>query len=385
MGRGILLLLSVFFVGAGVLTVVRAPTLATWKPALLVGEFGHVLWILPAALTVLARRSAGVDRPAALVGLFTVLLCLTAVGLLLKPTVQACALSRTLTAELGRAFGKVELTRSPFSLKGLLAWPSRLAIPQTLEFARAGTPNALALNFYAAQRADGRPAPCVLVIHGGGWDSGDRTQLPRFNGWLAQRGYAVAAIDYRLAPQHAWPAAADDVETALAFLKDNAARLGLDPQKFILLGRSAGGQIATAFAYGRLDPAVRGVVALYAPHDLHFAWQYGREDDILHSLQLLRQLTGGTPDTVRAAYDSASGYSLATKSAPPTLIVHGVIDTLVWHKQSERLHTRLDELGVPNVFVSLPWATHAFDYNLAGPGGQLTTYALEWFLAAVTK
>ena len=70
---------------------------------------------------------------------------------------------------------------------------------------------------------------------------------------------------------------------------------------------------------------------------------------------------------------------------PPTLLVHGANDPLVWHKQSERLHAKLDELGVPNVFVSLPWATHAFDYNLYGPSGQLTTYSIEWFLAAVTK
>jgi acetyl esterase/lipase len=65
--------------------------------------------------------------------------------------------------------------------------------------------------------------------------------------------------------------------------------------------------------------------------------------------------------------------------------MHGQLDALVWHRQSERLAQRLTDAGVPHVFISLPWATHAFEVNVNGPGGQLTTYAVEWFLAAVTK
>jgi acetyl esterase/lipase len=57
----------------------------------------------------------------------------------------------------------------------------------------------------------------------------------------------------------------------------------------------------------------------------------------------------------------------------------------VWHRHSVRLEARLAEFGVPRVFVSLPWATHAFDFNLHGPGGQLTTYSVEWFLRSVTR
>jgi len=91
------------------------------------------------------------------------------------------------------------------------------------------------------------------------------------------------------------------------------------------------------------------------------------------------------PDVARAAYDSASAYLHVAKSTPPTLLLHGQLDTLVWHRQSERLAARLGEHRVPPAFVSLPWATHAFEFNLAGPGGQLTTFSIEWFLAAVTK
>ena len=65
--------------------------------------------------------------------------------------------------------------------------------------------------------------------------------------------------------------------------------------------------------------------------------------------------------------------------------MHGELDPLVWHRQSERLDQKLADAGVAHLFVSLPWATHAFEFNINGPGGQLTTFSIEWFLAAVTK
>jgi acetyl esterase/lipase len=225
----------------------------------------------------------------------------------------------------------------------------------------------------------------VILLHGGGWDSGERDEIAHFDHWLARRGYAVAAISYRLAPKFPWPAQRDDTLAAIAFLKDHARELGIDATRLVLLGRSAGGQIAETVAYTAHDPAIRGVVALYAPADMPFAYAFGHEDDILKSPLLLRQFLGGPPDKADANYTSASSYFQVSKSSPPTLLLHGALDTLVWHKQSERLDARLAEHGVPHVFVSLPWATHAFEYNLRGPGGQLTTFSIEWFLAAVTR
>jgi acetyl esterase/lipase len=317
-------------------------------------------------------------------GLPILILCLASIALLLRPVVQAAFMGSKLPAQLTRAFGEVKLAREPFSFATLAqVVPDEVKV-RTLEFQHPDGGQTLGLDFYpAAGRTT--PAPCVVVIHGGGWDNGDRTQLARMNHYLAQRGYAVAAVSYGLAPAHVWPSQADDIAAAFAFLKQQAAVLDIDPTRFVLLGRSAGGQLATAYAYGRPDPAVRGVISLYGPQDQVFAWQYSREDDILNAPKLLRQFLGGTPETAGAAYASASAYLIATKSSPPTLLIHGVNDSLVWHKQSERMHAKLDGLGVPNAFVSLPWATHALDFNLYGPSGQLATYSIEWFLAAVTK
>lgn len=371
--RWTLLGLAVMWAGAASLVWWRAPTLWRWKAAILAGEFGHFLVVLP-LLTGAVAWWLGEEWRGVIVAV-----CLVAAGFLLWPVVRAAWLGRRLPAMLEAAFGRVEMDRAPFSPAGLVA---RVDKPVTVEV--RGVAGGLAMDFY---RAVGRtaPVPCVVMIHGGGWDNGDRTQLPAANHHLARRGYAVAAVSYRLAPGTVWPGQSEDIVAAINHLKTHAAELGIDPTRFVLMGRSAGGQLATAVAYGRSDPAVRGAVSFYGPHDQIFAWG-GGGIDVLDALKLLRQYLGGTPETAAEAYRTASACLIATKdNAVPTLLVHGLRDSLVWHKQSERLHAKLDELGVPNAFVSLPWATHACDFNPRGPSGQLSWYALEWFLAAVTK
>ena len=152
------------------------------------------------------------------------------------------------------------------------------------------------------------------------------------------------------------------------------------------MGRSAGAQIASAVGYGILDPSVRGVIGLYGVYDMEFVWSISRTDDVLNSVKLMNQYLGGGPTTINQAdYDSASAQGLVggPGKTPPTLLLHGTIDTLCWVKHSRRLADRLGEAKVPHVMIELPWAVHAFDYNLSGPGGQLTTYAVKEFLAAV--
>lgn len=377
MFRILLLVVAVAFALLASLTVVKAPDWSPWKLAVLAGEFGH--WVAGAAAMFAAAVLIG-GRGAPGWAWTTAGLAAVATGLLLVPTWQAWRLGRELPARLEREFGKQELGRAAFSPA---AWFGR--DPEPVAVTTLQPAPGLPLDFYRAQRSDGRPAPCVVVVHGGGWDSGDRTQLAGLNHWLARSGYAVAAISYRLAPQHRWPAPREDLRAAIAWLKANAGELGIDPGNFVLLGRSAGGQIVQATAYAGNDPAIRGIVALYAPSDLIFGYVNTHENDMLKSPALMRQYLGGTPETARAAYESASALYLAGPGAPPTLLLQGTIDALVWYRHSERLAAKLAEHRVPHVHVALPWATHAFEFNLQGPGGQLTTYALAWFLAARTK
>ena len=184
-----------------------------------------------------------------------------------------------------------------------------------------------------------------------------------------------------------WPAQRDDLLAAIAFVRANASELGVDPARIVLLGRSAGAQIATATAYAVRDPGIRGVVAIYPPTDFRLTWDVSIEPGNLdHRLNLVAFL-GGTPTNAAApAYDSASAVELVTADAPPTLILQGRLDINVFHRQAELLDERLGAAGVPHALVSLPWAAHAFDFvGFNTPGGQVTTYAVDRFVAAVTR
>lgn len=353
-----------------------------WKIALAVGEYS--VWFLPLAVGLGGIAFVSTDG-AWRVGLVT--LCAFAVVALLRPLARAGRIGARLETDLAAAFGTtVRPPTRPFSLARLVFRRGASAAPfETHVFSHAGGVE-LKLDFYRARRAEPSGAPCIVIVHGGGWDGGERAQLPAWNHRWASRGYAVAAISYRLAPQFTWPAQHDDALAALAWLKAHARALGVDAGRFVLLGRSAGGQIATAVAYGARDPAIRGAISFYAPQDMEFAWGVSREDDALNSIKLMRQYLGGPPDTPerKALYASASAQAAIGPATPPTLLLHGAPDTLVWHRHSERLAAALRAAGVRHYFLSLPWATHAFDFNPDGPGGQLADYAIETFLRATT-
>lgn len=375
--RWILFSFALLLAALSLLTTFQAPDWLPWKTAVVAGEYGYWLIALPVWFSVLAWRWRRSGRG---VAAGTALLCGVCIAGLLKPSVQAWRIGGSLPGELEQAFGRVEVKRAPFSPAGFFRGGPAARVARTHEYAPG-----LALDFFRAEGRGGSPAPCVIVVHGGGWDSGDRDQVPQLNHWLAERGYAVAAISYRLAPKFQWPAQRADTLAALAFLKSRSGELGIDPTRFVLLGRSAGGQIAQATGYTAHDAAIRGVVGLYAPSDLIFGYVNTHENDMLKSPALMRLFLGGTPESARANYESASAIYHVNRTTPPTLLLHGTNDALVWYRHSVRLDVRLAEAGVPRAYVALPWATHAFEFNLNGPGGQLTTYALEWFLAAVTR
>ncbi len=354
-----------------------------WKVALAVGEYGA--WLVPLAVGLGAIAGLTTDGAGRVV-----LLALAAFAVIgfLRPVWSAARIAASLPERMRAAFGDGGARGGEaFSVARL--WIHRAPAPvamQTYEIKSAEGVE-LKLDFYPVRGAGATGAPCIVVVHGGGWDGGDRGQLPEWNHRWAARGYAVAAVSYRLAPHFIWPAQRDDVLATIAWLKTHARELGVDAARFVLLGRSAGGQIATAVAYGARDAAIRGVVSFYAPQDMEFAWGVSREDDALNSVNLMRQYLGGPPDTPdrKALYATASAQAMIGPDTPPTLLLHGVPDTLVWHRHSERLTAALEAAGVRHHFISLPWATHAFDFNPDGPGGQLADYAIEHFLAAAVR
>ncbi|MGI0134293.1 MAG: alpha/beta hydrolase, partial [Candidatus Micrarchaeaceae archaeon] len=115
------------------------------------------------------------------------------------------------------------------------------------------------LDMYVPQQPTERPAPVVIVIHGGGWLGGDKTEQAYFCTKLAKNGYVVCAINYRLAPRHQFPAALADCELAAAWVSAHITSYGGDPSRTFLAGSSAGAHLA-ALAAGR--GAIAGIKGL---------------------------------------------------------------------------------------------------------------------------
>lgn len=394
-----LVALSVCALALAATTLLRARHVPVWHLSIVATEYGH--WLALACLALMAALVAKVVIPAeagiqvgpdlrhvgatALSGgmfWFAIVCLMAAAALFARPAVLAALNDARWEAALSRVFG---IERGPLFRFGAL-WrvrPVEAVLPERLAAPSPSAGRALPFDFYRA-RSSG-PAPWVVAVHGGGWDNGDPSVLPEMNSALALRGIAVAAVSYRLVPEAGWPAQREDVLAAVAHLKANAVALGLDPQRWAILGRSAGGQIAEAVAYQKADPTLRGVVALYSPADLEFAYRHAADKDIINSKGLVVRFVGGTPESAPEAYRDASPIRFAGRRSPPTLLMHGANDPLTWVVQSRRLYEHIVSDGGRAAYIELPWATHAFDFNPTGPGGQVASAAVVRFLGAVFK
>ncbi len=229
--------------------------------------------------------------------------------------------------------------------------------------------------------------PAVVVVHGGGWRSGNRGEFPRWNAWLAGKGYVVFDIDYRLSPPPNWQDAPGDVACAVGWVKENSGRYGVDPERVALLGRSAGGHLALLTAYTEgafaLPPGcqvrkeqgtvVAAVAAFYPPTDL-------ARLSSLDYLGGMDRFLGGTRGVFPERYRLSSPVARVDSGDPPTFLVHGGDDEIVPSGESELLAGRLREASVSHRLVELPWANHTFDFLWGGWGSQITRFALDEFL-----
>lgn len=335
-------MVAVVLLGVAAMSIVRARSLAGFFVSLVATELG--IWLAVLALLVACLGSRGLASWA---------LGLTAAGLFLWPALRAAR------------FAVVHQLRFPI-LKGRVR-QKRLRLD-----------DGLVAELYFVP--DTRPKPLIYVVHGGGWEGGEPGECAGFLKRLARMGCVVGSGSYRLAPGHVWPAQRDDVTAGLRQILARAVELEIDGSRTFLLGRSAGGQIASAVACGDDAPQVSGCICLYAPFDLLFAYEHGREDDLLKSPALLRRYLGGTPDEARENYLSASAFHLARRGVPPFLLIHGSRDDLVWVKQSRRFAAKLEEVGAGCRYWEFPWATHSFDHLPTGPGSRVALAAIHDFV-----
>jgi acetyl esterase len=212
-------------------------------------------------------------------------------------------------------------------------------------------PHKLAVDIYEPQAGKRFARPAVLMVHGGGWAAGDRSELATLAHMAAQQGVVALSTDYRLTRQGAyWPAQADDVARTLQWMRDHAGDLGINGRRIALLGGSAGGHLA-AWVARDPDPKKRPnrLIVLWGPWDLE-------------------RLPEGGPDWVRPTVDTllngrpareASPLHHLVPDMPPTLIVHGSADEIVPVEQSRSACRALRALGNDCTLVELPGQAHA--------------------------
>ena len=361
------------------LTAMMCPVWLGWVVGMIVPEIALWLALLTLCFAIFAWL---LHRGHPILTSVTLCFVLLAFFLFLKPTFQAWQLGRTMPTQLEAAFGPAAPSDPHFHFR-----PPSSVVPRSQSRSKRWNTPSHSCWIFTEPLVD-HPAPCVVVIHGGSWIGGNRKDdgtTRWLNDWLAQHGYAVASIDYRLCPEFIWPTQRDDLLAAIEYLRAHAAKLEIDPNQFVLLGRSAGGQMAPATAYWKHDPTIRGIVAIYPPTDFYATWESATHPGNLDHRLNLEYFLGGTPDTAHAAYDSASAALFAGADAPPTLIIQGKLDINVFHKQAELLEEKLAASKVPHALVSLPWAAHGFDLiGFNTPGSQIETYAVDWFLQSVT-
>ncbi|MGF1601020.1 MAG: alpha/beta hydrolase fold domain-containing protein [Thermosynechococcaceae cyanobacterium] len=249
---------------------------------------------------------------------------------------------------------------------------------QSVPFAQSDN---VPLNLEIFQPAASGLYPGIVAIYGGAWRRGSPLSNLEFNRYIAAQGYVVWAVDYRHAPDHRFPGQLQDIQTALTFLQDHAAEYETDPQRLVLMGRSAGAHLAMLAAYAAPQASVRAVVNYYGPVDLTEGYLHPPVPDPINSRAVLNDFLGGSPSQLAEKYRQASPITYVTQPVPPTLLIYGRRDHIVQAKYGKQLDQALKATKSQAVYIEIPWADHAFDAVFNGVSNQLALYHTERFIA----
>jgi acetyl esterase/lipase len=258
-----------------------------------------------------------------------------------------------------------------------LVYPFRMrngavTVDRNVQYAETGKRGLLDVYTPAAGIPEGG-APVLLQVHGGGWTIGNKDQqgIPLMQ-HLAEKGWVCVAINYRLAPRDPFPAHVVDVKRAIAWIRENIADYGGDPDYIAITGGSAGGHLVALAAlsagdeawqpgFEDVDTSVQAAVPHYGVYD--FAGSTG-----LRSAELMRDTFLGPRVLKKRWEDSPEDFEAAspilriTPDAPDFFVLHGAHDTLVPVEQARLFVDRLRQVSKRTVvYAELPGAQHAFD------------------------
>ena len=229
----------------------------------------------------------------------------------------------------------------------------------------------LKLDLYLPDNKPSKPMPLAVFVHGGGWVQGSKAGglwLQNVRTELNKRGYVVASVDYRLAPQYKWPLFMNDVKCSIRFLCANARKYRIDPKHIGAWGTSAGGHLVAMLGttdkkdklegdhYKGQSSAVQAVVDMFGPSDMPLLVserQHVQRANIVFGVDL--EENGMTNDFL---LKQASPVEHVSKKSAPTLIIHGERDELVHMNQAEVFFDKLKATGVPARLIIVKNGTH---------------------------
>jgi alpha-L-fucosidase 2 len=195
-------------------------------------------------------------------------------------------------------------------------------------------------------------------VHGGGWTSGDKTTgVDPLFAPFSKSGLGWFSINYRLAPKHRYPAAVEDVEAAVRWVKEHAAELNVDPKRLALLGESAGGHlVAMVVMRAKEDTRVAAALPFYAPVDLVSDTE--RRGGLSLSLRDLFGRSYEVDGEAAQLLQAASPINYVHSGLPPFLLVHGTADMSVPYNQSVQLQAKLRAAGVSCDLITIDDGVH---------------------------
>jgi acetyl esterase len=202
------------------------------------------------------------------------------------------------------------------------------------------------------------PFPAAILVHGGGWVAGDKQQyIIYIFEPLARAGFAWFSINYRLAPKYRYPAAMEDTEAAIRYIKTNAGKFKVDASRIALIGESAGGHIVSWVGVQKKpDTRVAAVVSFYGVHDvISRAVQQGKLEDV-NPFFGVEQLTADTASILM----QGSPVTYVQRGMPPFLMIHGRKDDGVPFEQSVQMCAKLKAFGNTCDLIELD-AGHGMD------------------------
>jgi acetyl esterase/lipase len=374
-------LLAVAAAAAGALIILRAPSMSLALYAIGASEKSFV--VIGAALVAGILLLMGSRPGSRLVSLIGIVLAVVTIVVGLIPLAQAFRVAgdNRVSLKFGRYLG------APIE-KEAKGNPKKTVTYNTVDG------KALDLDVYVGSGAAGKTTRPVVIVHGGGWSSGDKGDAALFSQWLADQGHTVFDVAYRTSPQPNWKSAVGDVKCAIGWVKAHAtgdADWKIDPAKVVLLGRSAGGHLALLAAYTAGDPklppaceaadtSVDAVVSYYGPTDLTWGYAHPANPAAYPVTEKIRNFVGGPPEGNAELYKLLSPSERVKAGAPRTLLIHGGRDQFVHKHNVELLVDKAHAVDVRVETLTIPYAQHGFDFVFGGFGEQIAEAVVLKFL-----